>query len=618
MKEIYNQYLDNVVKSHRLAKTARFAATKTDSEVLEQITRNARDAYHLRVENDAILEQVVFSKKADQLTADEAAELAEFADALLSFIHQNDAGIAYKIHCLLHEYAKLTGDLDLYIKELYHLGVCLYYLNPMASEFGINMNGQSSAQYLREGANYLAKMEEIESESTRAYIIRCVANLFLTDELINGFHDPGKPSDQVAGYMHFRKLFDEIRGVLESPYYRSLVPDFHWDTMLCNLHFNRCVYYFNFQSTDLPGFIEDMLESAEYIYSHRDSTTDHSTMSGRIDYVYVAAKLRAGQAKLSDLVDVLLKDMESADSADYSANGVTLNLQLPLYLEHTYKLLPEEQKAHYAGRVEKAINGIQSYLQNVPFNAYNNVVNDIVGETIRDCVKNGEPVSMRLFNYLLCCHSPTYIHLTLSAAISKKLFARMIETVPERVIGVYGLKSIDEILARKEELTEKVYECAVCHDVGKIMLLNYVEIYNRRLLDEEFRAITLHPQIGSIILKSLGRDDMYYAALYHHCHSDLSGGYPRKMPPCPPEYKLIADIVSVADSLEAATDNIGRCYAAPKSFETIVEELRSFCPVRYSADVVELFDDREFFERIKTELLQERRETYLDIYREKA
>lgn len=618
MKPIYTQYLNNVVESHRLAKTARFPAAETDDAVLEQIAKNAREAYRLRVENDALLEQLVFSKKADRLTAEEAAELAEFAEALLTFIHQNDAGVAYKIHCLLHSYAKLTGDLDLYIKELYHLGVCLYYLNPMVSEFGINMNGQTSAQYLREGANYLTKMEEIKSEATRSYIIRCVANLFLTDEKINGFHDPGKPSDRLEGYVHFRKLFEEIRGVLESPYYRSLVPDFRWDTMLCNLHFNRCVYYFDLQGMDLPNLTEDILESAEYVYEHKHDAADNSTMIRRINYVYVGAKSRAGQAKISDVVEVLLRDIEGADPNDYSADGVTLNLQLPFYLERAYKLMPKEQTAVYAERVEKAIEGITAYLKNVPFNAYNNVVNEIVGEAVRNSVQNGEPVNMRLFEYLLCCHSPTYIHLHLSAALSRKLFERMIETVPERAVGIYGTNSVEEILARKSELTDKVYECAVCHDVGKILLLNYVEIYNRRLLDEEFRAITLHPEIGAMILKSHGRDDLSCAALYHHCHSDLSGGYPRSLPPCPKEYKLIADIVSVADSLEAATDNIGRCYAAPKSFESVVEELQNFCPVRYSADVVELFNDRGFFEKVKTQLLQERRDTYLDIYREKA
>ena len=121
-----------------------------------------------------------------------------------------------------------------------------------------------------------------------------------------------------------------------------------------------------------------------------------------------------------------------------------------------------------------------------------------------------------------------------------------------------------------------------------------------------------------MIVNNHKRDDVYYATLYHHCFNDLSGGYPHNMPPCPSEYKLIADIISVSDSLEAATDNVGRCYAKPKSFEAIVDELRSFCPSRYSPDVVALFDDADFFNRVKDELQAERLQTYLSLYRETA
>lgn len=618
MKEIYEQYLNNVKECHRLAKPKRFPATQSDNEVLEKIASNARRAYHLRLENDEILKQVVFSKKPECLTPEEVSELEEFADALLSFVRQSDAGIAYKIHCILYEYAKLVGDKDLYIKELYHLGISLYYLSPNANEFGINVSGKVCTAYLREGANYLGNIEEFESETTKTYIIRCIANLFLADENINGAHNPGHPANPVDGYMHFRKLFDEIHGVMVSPYYRKLLPNFDWDSTLYNLHFNRCLYYFNFQRGDLPGLLEDMLESAEYLYEHKKAKSEQSTIAARVDYMYVATKRRAGQAEVSDIVDVLLSYIEGADKEDYSADGVTRNLQLPMYLEYTYKLLPEEQKAKYAEKVNAAVEGIHSYLQNVPFNAFNNVVNDIVSHSVRYAVQNNEPVSRRLFNYLLCCHAPTYIHVLLTGALSKKIFERMVETNPAKAVGVFGTTSIDEVVSRKDELAKNVFECSISHDVGKVILLDYVEIYNRSLLDEEFKAITLHPLIGAMIVDKQGRDDAYYTALYHHCFNDNSGGYPRNLPPCPPEYKLMADIISVADSLEAATDNVGRCYATPKSFETIIEEFHRMCPSRYSPDVIKLFDDEEFFNRIKNELQAERRATYLNIYREKS
>ena len=65
------------------------------------------------------------------------------------------------------------------------------------------------------------------------------------------------------------------------------------------------------------------------------------------------------------------------------------------------------------------------------------------------------------------------------------------------------------------------------------------------------------------------------AALYHHCYYNGKGGYPKDVSSCPPEIKGIVDALSVADSLDAATDNIGRCYNLAKPFRTLLGELRA-------------------------------------------
>ena len=616
MKEIYRQYLNNVEECHRLVKANRFSALESEDDILEAITANAHAMYRLRLENDAILNQVLFSKKAETLTPEEVQDLQAFAADLLAYVHQYDAGIAYKIHCLLFEYAKLHDDLDLYIRELYYMGISLFYLSPSASEFGINLNGTTATGYLREAVSFLPKLEEIESNETRTYVIRCLANLFLTDETINGPHHPGKTYDRSKGYLHFRKLFSEIMGVLTSPYYHELLPDFDWDTTIHNIHFNRCFYYLQFHRNDLPNMAEELMESAEYIYKYKQQNQPNNTKNARIDYLYTAARHLAGQAEATDIVDVLLDAVEGADKEDYSLNGVMLNLQLPLYLEYTNKLLTEEQRNSYGERIQNVLDGILLYLKNAPSNAYNNVVNEIVSETIRHYVQNNEPVSKRLFDYLLCCHTPTYIHVQLVAALSRTLFLRMVDTAPQKVVGLLGITDPNEIIARKDILADRVYDCALYHDVGKIMLLNYIEIYNRSLLQEEYTAICLHPQIGAQILNTLDPEEIAFPALYHHSFHDHSNGYPKQLPPCPSEYKLLSDIVSVCDSLEAATDNVGRCYAAPKTFDDIIEELRKGCPSRYSSDVVALFDDKDFFEQVKADLQASRRKTYIELYRE--
>ena len=78
--------------------------------------------------------------------------------------------------------------------------------------------------------------------------------------------------------------------------------------------------------------------------------------------------------------------------------------------------------------------------------------------------------------------------------------------------------------------------------------------------------------------------------------------------------KPIVDALSVADSLDAATDNIGRCYNMAKPFRTLLGELRAQSGSRYAPAVVALFQDEGFCERLAQKLDQERKKVYLQVY----
>lgn len=104
------------------------------------------------------------------------------------------------------------------------------------------------------------------------------------------------------------------------------------------------------------------------------------------------------------------------------------------------------------------------------------------------------------------------------------------------------------------------------------------------------------------------------AALYHHCYYNGKGGYPNDVPSCPPEIKGIVDALSVADSLDAATDNIGRCYNLAKPFRTLLEELRAQSDTRYAPNVVALFEDERFCQQLAENTDAERKRVYLQLY----
>ena len=74
------------------------------------------------------------------------------------------------------------------------------------------------------------------------------------------------------------------------------------------------------------------------------------------------------------------------------------------------------------------------------------------------------------------------------------------------------------------------------------------------------------------------------------------------------------DALSVADSLDAATDNIGRCYNLAKPFRTLLEELRAQSGTRYAPNVVALFEDERFCQQLAENTDAERKRVYLQVY----
>ena len=147
-----------------------------------------------------------------------------------------------------------------------------------------------------------------------------------------------------------------------------------------------------------------------------------------------------------------------------------------------------------------------------------------------------------------------------------------------------------------------------------------------------YAAARYHAGVGSledvvkILLESAGsvaQDDysaeainrkLVLAALYHHCYYNGKGGYPNDAPSCPEEIKGIVDALSVADSLDAATDNIGRCYNLAKPFRTLLEELRAQSGTRYAPNVVALFEDERFCQQLAENMDAERKRVYLQVY----
>ena len=625
MNAEYTKYYSNYQMVNRLIRP-KFRPDMSKSEILSSIHAGAEQIAELKAWNDRFLNEFIYHRNPEDISLTEKSELLELADTLFQNGRGIDSGVAYRIHNLLDAYAITHTNLDLHIRELYYQGLVLNSFHLNSGALGINLQGETIHRYFSEGASYLKDYEKFSSEETRAFILRCLGNRKYGSPAIKGENNWQRPHNMALGYPQYMKIFNEAMAVFRSEKYQKMNPNLPWDTYQYAMHFDRTVYLQAERDQDLrkrmPGLYSDIvngvLESAEYVYRHQEQIAKlkYQTVGARTQYVYAAARYHAGQLSASELLDIILNCIANADETDYSANGIAGNFSLSVTAKAYFDCASAEVRQTIQPRIQAALNRAYRYLLNYPSDdSIGSKLTKVMADLTRERVSRDKGFRDHMMHYLLVCHAPTCVHSRMVALLAKTMMEHLIRVHPSALVGVLGAASEEEVFRRREELAHRAYLCGLHHDIGKNDVINYITIYGRRLLDEEFEAIQYHPVMGHYILKSF--DDLWEeseVALRHHLFYDGKGGYPKNCPPCPPSVKMLVDLVTVADSMDAATDNIGRSYASSKEFSTLIQELRAGSGTRYCPEVVALFDSSDFTAELERTLIRSRREIYYSVY----
>ena len=75
MDERYTRYIENLRRVRALVRPEVHAGMKA-ADLLEEIKQNAAESYTLMQQSNAILDEVIFSRRAENLTEEEAAGLS--------------------------------------------------------------------------------------------------------------------------------------------------------------------------------------------------------------------------------------------------------------------------------------------------------------------------------------------------------------------------------------------------------------------------------------------------------------------------------------------------------------------------------------------------------------
>ncbi len=625
MRESFERYYENIKEANDLVRPKISCGMPRD-KLLEVIHANAERLAELKRENDEFLKENILMIDPRTLTPEDAAELSEFADILFKNANGCDIGVAYKIHNLLYKYAEYYGKRNMMIKELYYQGLTLYYLHLSVGSMRINTNGNEIYSYYCDGASYINQYDDIDDEETRGYIIRCLGNRKYGHPAIKGDNDWIIGNSNVyAGYEEYSEIFEETMAVMRSEHYRSLAPGLPWSNYEYAMHFDRTTYLSSLrvahedhiESTLIERMKRDVLESAEYVYNHQEEIARrrHQSVGVRTSYVYAAAKFHAGKADIKEVVDILLDTNEKADPKDYTQNGITANIGFATYASHYMDYMNSADAETYRPRIKAALNRAIEFFDNFPNELFGEYTSHWVAELVREQTYGSCFSRARIMEMMILCHTSTFVHSIMVAYLTREIFDEAVRTNPDILGGVFGAESAENIISNRQAYANRAYRCGLYHDVGKSNVLSYITTYGRKLLDEEFEVIKYHPVMGYSLLKNY--DDLEIeseVALKHHLWYNGRGGYPVKHGKTNESARAIIDIVTIADSLDAATDNIGRSYAQTKTFEALVEELRQGSGTRYSPDIVRLFDNADFCMRLKDNMSERRKNVYCHAY----
>lgn len=189
----------------------------------------------------------------------------------------------------------------------------------------------------------------------------------------------------------------------------------------------------------------------------------------------------------------------------------------------------------------------------------------------------------------------TYAHSVNVAMIARKLMEGILEYQPELLKGALGKIRHGKVLLNSKKCLDFIYEAAFYHDIGKNGIISTVNNDYRPLTDEEYAIIKTHPALGAELLKIAPSlyEKYHDTTLGHHKWYNGKGGYPEDFDNTKSPKRILIDIITLSDCMQAATERVGRNYKEGKTFDMVMEEFRKGAGTKYNPDLVKFIDTHD-------------------------
>lgn len=624
IREEFNRYAERMLEIRKLSSPD---IKKFDSadEYSKRLRHNFEKIGRLAAVNREMLDKDLYPllNSTDSLNDELAGELEELADMLLNVAGDEDdfenldLPIATLIADRLLRDVSESDDISERIRKMDEQIIVCYSMMNMTER--ITSYPELSKTYKDKGVEIGLKMHEFLKKDMFLTIPDMESReIVLTDARFMTALFERTSGDEEINDLNIR-ILDWMLEIADDEFYHEAVPDFDW-----NYFKFRTLEYF-VQGTDIlnsRGFTKEQLKKIgkRAVDLEKLCSSDIEYYSKIIGYDFypisvARCKYLASKMSKKDYKAFLIYQYEKRDRMDFGTEGGYFNILLPLEL--ICILDPENLCAADLELLRNIYRGLSAYLFRLPSNGMMSFVLEYFFEITRRFIDVPGGVSFEEFvlQSIAAIHPPTYVHSCMVGEITERLAFHAVRIMPELFIGMPGIKTVDDVYKNRGAITDYAYNAALCHDFGKISIIDTIFVYGRKLLDEEFQLIKSHPGTGYELLKAHSSSQSYAeVALGHHKWHDDSRGYPEDFKTSESVYKTVIDLVLCADCLDAATDTVGRSYNTGKTLKDYMEELKEGSGTRYAAWLFELLCHKEVFDDVEYLLNEGRRRNYQDTY----
>lgn len=622
MKE-YLEYIERMEEIRRLSSPSLDDISDADEySVLlrENFTRIGQLAALNRQFLDSVLYPLIGSESIDE---DLAGDLMDFTDQMISAetMENIDLPMGAIVSDRLLEEANKKGDLmeqlavyDILIGILYEL---------MNMTMRIRAYPEVADSFRKKGFKIgkiffdLTDKEKLASIDDMDVRFMIVINARYSIAFYEGVY-----GDKRSNVEQLKKL-DQMYDMANDPEYRELLPGFDWVYHLYRVY---QYYLMALENNNSYGFDKDQIE---HIYERgrliedlwkdnhehlEEALQGEEERSSTVMFIYRTEYL-SGRKSREEYIDSMLKLYQKRDTVTFKAGKSYLNFVIPMELTVIIS------SGFISEREKTILHGFYQDILNYAFRIPNTGMMSGMLEYLYGIIESFVEIPSRLtfeemvLKCMAAIHPPTYVHSLMVGQITECICKHVLRLMPEKLIGVRGYSSLDEVMENSEDIIRFAYHSAVCHDFGKISIIDTVFVYGRKLSDMEFDLIKTHPKTGYELMKRYASTREYADVAYgHHKWYDNSKGYPEEFDTSTSPSKPIIDIVLCADCLDAATDTIGRSYNKGKGVAEFTEELREGSGTRYAPWLCELFEDPLVQEDISYLLEEGRKTNYRNTY----